>query len=617
MIFTARQIIEKRKQLWEQNKEIELDRDYRESIAQYLLQKEAAELRREIQAQPELLIEMFFIVVDKEQRTVPFFLNELQWNLLEHIKKAIEDYAARKRNHLKFLLLKGRQGGFTTVITALQLSYAIVRKNFAGYTLADIADNTEAIFTDKAKFVLDNLPEAIKPTEKYNNRRELHFLKENGKGLNSRWRIATAGNKDVGRSKTLNFFHGSESAFWDNLKSILTGLGEALTKDSIQILETTANGYNEYKEMWDDTENTWEKLFYEWWRTQEYELTFEDTQKEKDFKRHVENAVGSDNVENPEWCYQRCKWLLEVKNLSWGQLYWYYNKWKDKKEDIKQEYPCTPEEAFLASGSNYFDIEAVSLRMSEVKDYFKENEPKTGYFEFNYVHEKIVDSSIKWIDDPTGYVKIYQGPEWGHFYVGGGDTAGEGSDWNTAVFTDNYTKEEVASIRIQTDEDLYARQAYCLGRYYNNALLGIETNFSTHPVKELTRLGYKNQYVREESPDKFSGQLTKKFGFNTNKQTRPLALSMLRQEFREHPERFRDLDLLVEMTTFVKNEQGKAEAMIGKHDDMIMARAINCYIAAQQKEVPKFKAKEESEVEKIKNDLVRKINKAKRNSKWR
>ena len=45
-------------------------------------------------------------------------------------------------------------------------------------------------------------------------------------------------------------------------------------------------------------------------------------------------------------------------------------------------------------------------------------------------------------------------------------------------------------MRHRYDEDTYARQMYCLGRYYNDALLGIETNFSTYPVKLLALMGY-------------------------------------------------------------------------------------------------------------------------------
>jgi phage terminase large subunit len=240
-------------------------------------------------------------------------------------------------------------------------------------------------------------------------------------------------------------------------------------------------------------------------------------------------------------------------------------------------------------GGTYFDKANVAKRILEERTKYP---LKQGYFEFDYVNDKIVDDSIRWVEDKSGYIKIYEEPQKGFPYVGGGDTSGDGSDWNTGAFTNNVTKTDVAFLKINFDEDLYARQMYCLGRYYNFALLGIETNFSTHPVKELQRLGYPNQYVREETPDAFTGRLTKKFGFITNKLTRPVALGMLRTVMREHPERVKDLDTLNEMTTFVKNEKGKPEAASGFHDDCIMARAINCYIASQQLDHPKIDADE-------------------------
>ena len=246
------------------------------------------------------------------------------------------------------------------------------------------------------------------------------------------------------------------------------------------------------------------------------------------------------------------------------------------------------------TGGTFFDKGNVNRRIMD-----NPQPIKTGFFEFAWNDAEACDKilgefkydpaddsryseQIRWVDDPDGDVRLYELPEYGYPYVSGGDTAGDGSDFNTGCFTNNATGADAATIRTLLDEDEYARQMYCLGRYYNDALLGIETNFSTHPVKELLRLGYHNQYVREETPDKYTGKLVPRFGFRTDKLTRPLALGMLRTVVREHPELIMSLDTLHEMTTFVKNEKGKPEASRGAHDDMVLARAINCYIAPQQ-----------------------------------
>jgi phage terminase large subunit len=192
----------------------------------------------------------------------------------------------------------------------------------------------------------------------------------------------------------------------------------------------------------------------------------------------------------------------------------------------------------------------------------------------------IIDSTIQFVEDENGYVKIYEKVRTGVPYVIGGDTAGEGSDNFVGQVIDNATGKQVATLKHQFDEDLFARQMYCLGKYYNNALIAIETNYSTHPVKELERLRYFRMYQRENI-DTFTGSLKKTYGFRTDKMTRPLIIAELVQIVREHIQNFNDIDTLEEMLTFVKNEQGKAEAQAGKHDDLIIAMAI-CYHARTQ-----------------------------------
>lgn len=262
----------------------------------------------------------------------------------------------------------------------------------------------------------------------------------------------------------------------------------------------------------------------------------------------------------------------------------YAREMEDLKKYDEDEYNVYALGLWGIPGGVYFHKGNV---MQRIKDRRDKKPLKVGYFEFEWrdaeIRDKILDETIKWIDDDDGYIKIYEEPQRGYPYAAGGDTAGEGSDWNVGCFTNNVTETDVAVLRINYDEDLYAWQMYCLGKYYNNALIGIETNFSTHPMKELMRVGYWNQYVREERPDAFTGKLSKVYGFNTNKATRPHALGMLRTVMRESPEKVLDMRILEEMTTFVKNEKGKAEAAEGQNDDAVMARAINCYVKEQQR----------------------------------
>ena len=222
-------------------------------------------------------------------------------------------------------------------------------------------------------------------------------------------------------------------------------------------------------------------------------------------------------------------------------------------------------------GKTIFPAQIVSERIA----YLQKRPPlMRGHFVFEINNEqKIEDSSITWISDPDGYITVYQEPKPKRAYVIGGDTAGEGSDNFTGHALDSETGQQMAVLKHQTDEDLYARQMYCLGKFYNYALLSVEANFSTYPIKELQRLGYRHQY-RRETIDQITNKKEYKYGWLTTIKSRPLAIAHLVKVVREHADTIYDVPTLEEMLTFVRNEKGKAEAQAGKNDDLILGLAI-------------------------------------------
>lgn len=560
MKYTADYLIQKRIEKWNETRDIEYDKQLRVAIADEIINN--SELLKEVRKYPEKLIELVFIVVDKDQKTRPFILNDVQREFIDILNKVIENFDKGLITDISILILKGRQQGFTTVVTAYQLARSILNRNFQGFTLADKSDNSEAIFQNKAKYPYSQLPEVLKPTEKFNNRKQLLFEK-----INSSWAVDTA-TKDVGRSRTVNFFHGSECAFWkDGIAPIQAALGEAFTKNCIKIYESTANGYNDYQKMWDSGVHI--NCFFEWWKTKEYVLNFESEDIHKKFINNINTQES--------WIYKRLKWLKEEKQLSDNQLYWYFKKYEGyiDKDLIKQEYPCTPKEAFLLSGQTVFDTEILLNRL--------ENAPKpikTGYFIYDYDGLKI--SRIKWVNDKNGYINIYQIPNVPRMtkYCIGGDTAGEGSDYFTGHVLDARTGEQVAVLKQQFDPDQYVKQMYCLGMYYKYALIGIEANFDSFPIMELQRLGYNNQYVRL-AQDTYTGKTEKRFGFKTTSLTRPTIISRLIQIVREEVNSINDKDTLEELLTIVRNEKGRIEAPEGGHDDQMMGLAIAHHIREQ------------------------------------
>lgn len=583
-MLTVQDIIDKRRRIWSQKKDLDLDKALVRASAVKILSTPS--LVAEVRAKPYLLIEVAFYIVDKKRETVPFFFNEVQKDFINKL----ETLGTNK----PFFILKGRQQGFTSVITAIQLSFAIVRKNFSGFTMADRSDNTMAIFNDKARVVYDRLPDELKPSEKFNSRNELFFDK-----LNSSWRIATATDQ-VGRSRTLNFVHFSEVAFYEcSLADLQAGIGEAITSGAIQVYETTANGFNEAKDLWDS--GSCHNLFYEWWRSPEYR---------SDEYQYLETS--------DPWLIERKK-VLEERGCDKDQITWYCKKYASylDKNTIKQEYPITPTEAFISSGDCVFDLEAINNQLARVSGlqplkkgrfvYRKSATPiKTAAGDIVDVEWKIDD--IKFEESRDGYISIHEEPRVKRDertkaviakcpYVIGGDTAGKGADYFAAKVIDNINGRTVATLHKQRmDEDVYAEQLYCLGKYYNDALIGVETNYSRHPVRTLQRFGYTNMF-RRQRVDKVTDTVEDVFGFETTVRTKPIIIGELVELMREDPTIEVDVETLKEMTTFVKKDNGKQEAIDGSHDDLVMAKAIAHFVASQQ-------TKSWIEIEKTEDDFV-------------
>ena len=550
MSYTADELIAKRKEKWQNTSSIDADKRFRDAVANEIVSDGA--LLAEIRRNPEKLVELVFVVVDKNQKTMPFFFNEVQKDFLDRLNKAIEDFENGLIPEISLLVLKGRQQGFTTLITAYQLACSILNRNFQGYTLADVSVNAEAIFQNKAKFPYSQLPEVLKPTEKFNNRKQLLFSK-----LNSSWAVDTA-SKDVGRSRTVNFLHGSECAFWrDGIAKVQAAIGEALTRNCIKIFESTADGFNDYETMWSSGAHI--NCFYEWWRTPEYRIPIISKKDREAFVQKIDTRK--------EWIWERLRWLKDYIGLQVEQLFWYFNKYEKyiDKDLIRQEYPCSAREAFLLSGKNVFDPEILMRRLAQVPKPLK-----VGYFTYDY--DGLAIRNIQWVNDRNGYIQLYDVPRLTKYCIGG-DTAGDGSDSYTGHVLDAATGIQVAHLKHQFDADQYAKQMYCLGMYYKQALIGIEANFDSYPIMELQRLGYPNQYVRTVQ-DTYTQKTEKRFGFKTTSLTRPTIISRLVTVVREHPDSINDRGTIEELLTITRNEKGRIEAPEGGHDDEMMGLAI-------------------------------------------
>ena len=500
-------------------------------------------------------IENYIKIRDKNNNIVPLVLNEPQLKYYDVIKKM---HQARKP--IRIIILKARQMGFSTETEAIIFKNVVTHHNYNAGIVAHKEDSTANLF-NMSKRMLEYLPEDIKPERKKSNAKELVFNNEQGTGLDSRMKVMTAGGKGIGRSDTFTALHLSELAFWEgDKKATMTGLLQAVpnTPESMIIIESTANGYEYFKEMWDRAvagESGFYPLFIGWNELKEYSMPytgFDLTQEERELKEQYNLTL--DQLTWRRWC---------IQNNCSGDI-----------NQFKQEYPICPEEAFLSTGNCYFNKENIINRINTAPEPLVRGK-------FTCYYDGIRIRNQKFLEQEEGNIKIYEYPQKRVPYVLGGDTAGEGSDYFTAHVINNITGKQVAVLKQQYNEIEYVKQVYCLGMFYNCALVGLENNFSTYPTQKLVELNYPNQFVRKKE-DQYNNKYEKSFGFKTTSITRPYILGLLQEIVHDNIDVIQDKDTLREMLTFIVNDKGRAEAEEGYHDDLVMALAISYYIRGQQ-----------------------------------
>lgn len=284
-------------------------------------------------------------IKDKVGALVPFEFNRAQMYLHERIELQLA-----KTGKVRIIIVKGRQQGCSTYVAARYFHKAIWKPYLSVYILSHEKTSTDNLF-DIVKRYRDNLPLPVQPKLEASNSKELEFSNK------SHYRVGTAGQSTTGRSQTNQLFHGSEVAYYENIADISTGVLQTIADmpGTEVILESTANGIGNFfhKTAQDALKGIgdYEIVFIPWFWQPEYRATvppdFEFTADE----RRVQSTHG----------------------LTDEQLYWRHNKIIFLKSEalFKQEYPCTPQEAFQSSGSSLLkaaDIESASFcRVKEPK----------------------------------------------------------------------------------------------------------------------------------------------------------------------------------------------------------------------------------------------------------
>lgn len=512
-------------------------------------------------------IQRFLKIRTKDGAVVPLAMNAPQRRLYDAIRQQWQE-----GKPVRIIVLKARQMGFSTLTEAIGFFLAATTRYCEGMIVAHKEEATANLFRMSKRFY-DELPPKLKPMQRASNAQELVFdrpakAKPEVQGLGSRIRCATAGGSGVGRSYTLRFLHLSEFAFWPGDKAqTFTGLVQAVPDrpGTVIIVESTANGYDEFKKKWDlavaaqrDGTDGFLPIFFAWFEMEEYRRTplpgFRRTQEEQE----LADTFGLDDEQLAwrRWC---------IATQCGGDI-----------DLFHQEYPSTPDEAFISTGRCAFDKPSLVLRRKQVQvEHWERGSFRIGYDMAGRI------SSWQWVPEEKGAIRIRKQPERGVPYVLGGDTAGTGSDYFAGHVLDNRTGEQVAVLHHRCGERWFAEQMYALGMHYNKALIGIETNYSTYPEMVLEELDYPNLYVRQRY-DNFLGKFVDAYGFVTSTKTRPMIVDGLKDVAKQALETIWDYDTLGEMLTFVYDDNWKPQAEEGEHDDLVMSLAIAHAIRPQQ-----------------------------------
>lgn len=476
----------------------------------------------------------------KAGEIAPLKLNKAQKILQEAVDKQL-----KSEGKVRIIILKARQQGLSTY-TGGYLYFSVSQQPAKrAMVIAHTADSTRALY-DLTKRYHDNMVEILKPHTKYSSRRELTF-----DALDSSYVCTTAGGDAVGRGQTFSHLHASELAFWpkSTAEDIWNGLAQAVpnTKDTAIFIESTANGVSGvFYDMWRgavEGKNGYVPVFIPWFAGDEYREPVP-----KNFKRTPEEKALAK------------KYKLDNEQLQFRRL-----KIAQNGIDLfNQEFPDTPETAFLTTGRPVFNSSQLQELLKKTRD----------------VQQKLALEGDEWVEHHRGELQTYYKHDSGENYVVSADPAMglSSGDYSVAQVLDS-KKRQVATWRGHVHPDFFAQILEALGHYYNEAFIIVENN--SHGILTCTRLGkdyaYPNFYT-EIQHDKITDRETVKLGFTTTSKTKPLIIDQLRAAMREGEIELNDKTTIREMLTYIVTESGAMEAEHGCFDDCVMALALGNHV---------------------------------------
>jgi hypothetical protein len=430
-------------------------------------------------------------------------------------------YAEKSEGKQRNIVLKARQMGITTWVAGQFFLNTITHPGTVTVQVAHTQEAAEQIFRIVHRF-FSQLPDELRSgalkSVKLSAR---HLLIPD---LDSEYLVETAGDRNAGRGLTITNLHCTELARWPgDAGETLCGLMATLSPEGRLVMESTPMGASGcFWKEWQDADRTdTQRHFFPWWLEPAYagEPVPEESLTEEERKLMEEN---------PGVTRARIAFRRQIRDKFRGMA--------------KQEYAENADSCFLASGSCYFDLEAIDRRLPELP------EP---------VERRMQGDLLVWFPAQPG-----------HSYIVAVDPAGGGTagDFTAMQVIDSESGLQCAELRSWLDPRETAAAAAVLAREYNNALLAVERNSLGLSVLTHLEIGekYANIYSgRDGLP-----------GFLTSVLSRPAILGDLEGALVQEPRRFVSERLLRECRCFVRLENGRLEAKGGEHDDLVLAMAI-------------------------------------------
>ena len=597
--------------------------EYNEENIDYVIE---AFIRVRIQYDFPFWAALFVIIQDKiSGRLVKFILNRPQRQLismLEDMRKA--------GMPIRLVLLKARQWGGSTAVQIYMAWLQLVLT--VGHSSAIVAHQKKASYgvRNMLKRLIEHYPvrlvhalgEGYKPGEPIIT----GTPSPNVISIKSRQcevEVGSAENPDSERSANTYLVHLTEVAFWkstenkepgDIVRSVCSGV--LLQPLTLIVYESTANGTgNFFQEEYDAAksgESNFRALFIAWWQIEMYSLPFKDEDERSDFAVWLyKNRMGA-NVPDNRHEPGKYLWRLFEMGATLEAIHWYVVKRSEyhSHAGMAAEFPSDDIEAFVNSGKRIFDIYLVE----KFKDACR---PPLAVGDVVGCERSGKDclKGLKFVEDNLGLLWVWEFPEKFpgekvmYRYLVTVDIGGrsDDSDWSVISVIDRYDMMEgglpqiVAQWYGHIDHDMLAWKAAQIAAFYDDALLVIESNTletkdknryvngdqSSFILNELKEV-YNNLYARKSTDiDSVKEGAEVKYGFHTNVKTKGDIISLLIEIIREHLYIERDKRCLDEYLTYEEHD-GSFDAIEGKHDDLLMTRAIGLWICYKEMPRPYF-----------------------------